>query len=939
MSTNAPHLPNNFIIEGYRITEFLESGDNYYLYKAESPAGKTVQLREFCPKDLAFRDPETSRIRYQNPDPELINSLKKRYDAIYSINSLQEVQSHGTSFFIYDAQPAAAVAGIAPRERKARRRPTAAPAAQAPLPSRVANRKERSSAAILPVIMVAIIGVVGFLAYQLMRDDSEIKPVAITQPEPPKPPKVEPVLVPEPEPEPEPVVVVPEPEPEPEPIPEEPEGYKASRDLLAMRNDIRSKLEQNQGKITPEMRTAYIDYAEASVREYVTKQGGKFSPAFDEWVKKTNNRADVFASFYPPDPNVATNTDILVNELGERAYAYDQLLLTFAVGRRVLGLGAFDIERQSKYSLAGKHLNSIMKWQQPADLFIAGKKPINYFGPNPNQVDDEVYQKVHEYLVANKLTPKEAFLAKKKTIASLEQYGVDNGNLLSYLHEELYRNDQMKRKRDPFPTSVEFFNYLVDKYEMIGKMKDVGHKKVDWDGVPLECTPWLAMLPLSESRPIRECEAVWDRYLGKFGGARIWRYGPYRRDDDPEPPALFSLDPDPEWSLDSNDRCLHVGGVCGTMSLIARNSQIAMGSPAGPAGQPGHGNLMTYHYSGSGSRLTVDQSVDTLKNTHGDWYLRDSTAKRTSSGEYHLGLALSLNLDIQDVMDSRLNMNIYKLAYDETADTQASDSLKETILTDTVKLNPFYAEAWYTLFDQRGGDLFAAMACIDEIRDAVPTGSRANKLWERKKYHKSLGRPKQGYKETLSNDAKDFTDTINAAMLELALKSGQPDLDKKQWDKILSWMRAEAKTNGYPDVNQAYQIAVAQSKGSKNLVAEVERDFDKVLRHYKSKRTRTQPLTKVDPVDLAIKINAVVLVMPEDKALPWVTRFIEEAPDLLKFKPKPGRGSEITFFYKNVSDQYMKLADESVAQAFREDLKKQEADFVLSYHGDAPKDD
>lgn len=82
---------------------------------------------------------------------------------------------------------------------------------------------------------------------------------------------------------------------------------------------------------------------------------------------------------------------------------------------------------------------------------------------------------------------------------------------------------------------------------------------------------------------------------------------------------------------ESNERKLHEGGVCGTMSLISRNSQIARGIPAAPAGQPGHGNLMTTNFGGNGCWLSVGQSVDTLKATTGFWYLRDSKAARTAT--------------------------------------------------------------------------------------------------------------------------------------------------------------------------------------------------------------------------------------------------------------------------------------------------------------------
>ena len=37
----------------------------------------------------------------------------------------------------------------------------------------------------------------------------------------------------------------------------------------------------------------------------------------------------------------------------------------------------------------------------------------------------------------------------------------------------------------------------------------------EWTGVSLEGTPWPAMMALSETRPLRECDSVWERYMGQ----------------------------------------------------------------------------------------------------------------------------------------------------------------------------------------------------------------------------------------------------------------------------------------------------------------------------------------------------------------------------------------------------------------------------------------
>lgn len=126
----------------------------------------------------------------------------------------------------------------------------------------------------------------------------------------------------------------------------------------------------------------------------------------------------------------------------------------------------------------------------------------------------------------------------------------------------------------------------MDKYEHCGDLRDVDRKRVEWTGVSLEGTPWPAMMALSETRPLRECDSVWERYMGQRGPTRLWLYGPYRADDDKEPPILFSFDPDPEWSRESNERKLHEGGVCGTMSLISAIPRLRAAFPPPPPGSP-----------------------------------------------------------------------------------------------------------------------------------------------------------------------------------------------------------------------------------------------------------------------------------------------------------------------------------------------------------------
>lgn len=91
-----------------------------------------------------------------------------------------------------------------------------------------------------------------------------------------------------------------------------------------------------------------------------------------------------------------------------------------------------------------------------------------------------------------KITPKQAWLRKYPTVSEIGDSAITEDNLAGFLHEYMYRHGQLRRKRDPFPTPVEFFSYLVDKYEHCGDLRDVDRKRVEWTGVSLEGTPWPA---------------------------------------------------------------------------------------------------------------------------------------------------------------------------------------------------------------------------------------------------------------------------------------------------------------------------------------------------------------------------------------------------------------------------------------------------------------
>ncbi len=936
MPHSANSLPPNTVLEGYQIVSLLETTELFHLYLAMSPQGSQVFIREFCPHDCTKRMEDGIRLAFNKTMAPQLAEARNLFHSLYAAGA-RETSSHGTILYISDAPtPAQETAIPSPavhqslQSKPVLQRHNTSGTPVRPLPP-VTYKHKKSGSGFLPIIIVLFLAIAGFIGYKMMDKPDTAPAVVKTTPKPPpQKPKQVPVAVHEPEP----VVEEPEPEPEPQPEPEpepvvvaEPEpDLSPSPELQQLRKNVMTAVAKSKGVMNEAVLHAYTAFAEKSVREYLAKRKAAFSPAFEKWLSTTKNNKEIFANFYPPDPSVATNADILINAVGEQAYQYDQLVIAFAVGRRFCGMGEVFYNVQYNMGEAGLNIRSTLppspQWPSPADVFIAGIPPINYYGPNPDSGSPEQYETIKNYLTSKNITAKQAWISQENTVKDLADKGITKDNILGALKSYMVRSGQIKSKRDAFPSPVEFFKYLVAKYEGINKMRDVKNHPVEWDGVPLDFTPWLAMLPLSETRPIRECEYVWDRYLGKYGDNRLWRYGPYRKVSDPEPPALFSMDPNPDWSYMSYPGLIHIGGMCGTMSTIARTSHIAMGSPASPAGQPIHANLMTYHYGAGGSILSIDQSVSPLKKTFGAQYLCDNEGPRNNCGEYHVGLAASMNLKDGAWTDSRLAMNIYKMGLEE----KAPEELQKAMLSEILKINPFYTEAWYALFEKEGGDIKAAMTCIDTINKAIPPGERVASLWQRMKSSPRMGKAPKNYKQRLNNQAHEYTDTLGSAMLELAADKPLPNFTKSEWGKIMDWMRSEAKNSSYPEKEQGYQVALAMTQGFKPIVNSIDSGFKEIVRFYKSTSKKKKEL-KTTPEQLTLEVNAAVMVMPKTDAVPWLKNMIENCPDELLFTLKDDK-AKITDFYDSLTKHYLKLADSSGASEVRALMQRQEEAFL-----------
>ncbi len=813
----------------------------------------------------------------------------------------------------------------------------------------MAPAKKSGGFPVAPVAIIGLLCVGGFLLYQVTKDGAPTpvvtpveKPAIAVTPKkvvtkPTVTEKTAPVVEDNTD-EPEDVVDTPIAAND-EPVKEETIDLSTEQNVKEMEESIRKEAIASQGKFSAALLQKFPVYAEAYVRDYVKKRGGSFSANFETWLKKTNSNREIFGMFYPVDPSVATNAAILVDELGlETAEKYSQLVIAFAIGRREFGMGAFDLGHQGRYLDAEGKLKELRKsgvMPIPADLYCAGKAPVNWYGNTPGILDEDIYQKVEAYIDENQLTPKQAWEKKYSVATAVAKDGFTEDKVVPYIYEYMYRHGQLKRKRDPFPTPAEFLAYLVNKYETCSRMRDVDRKRVEWSGLSPDGTPWPALLALSETRPLRECDSVWERYRGERGENRVWTYGPYRADDDENPPISYSFDPDGEWAKESNERQLHVGGVCGTMSLIARNSEIARGIPSAPAGQPGHGNLMTTHFTRSGCWLSVGQSVDTLKATTGYWYLRDSQAMRTGNAEYQAGLALSMNLDYENFLSSRNAMNIFKLAGGVSgaeAENTAGPVSKEMVrhaMQEILRYNPFYTEAWYTLYKQQPHDLVNAMKMVYEIRTALPDGMGLRKLWGKRKYASSVARDNKD-KDHLANQTKEYVNVLCSVVMEEALKQ-EHGYTTQQWQDLLTWIKKERKDNTYPEPQAIYRLTYANAQGPDSLKRTVDRGFKLAVNFYRNKKNALKAPDKIDQQDMAFSLDALSKTLPKEEMTAYLKEMLDTCPQYFMYLPKNGKETKIQVFFDSLAKNYDALADTAEKDRLKE-MKKQASDLVLEQY-------
>src|SRR5947209_5419283 len=97
-------------------------------------------------------------------------------------------------------------------------------------------------------------------------------------------------------------------------------------------------LKKAEGKLTPEVRKAYLDWAEKTVLDEL-RQANQTVPedCLADARAEGNIRDAIFGSVFPPDPSILQNYAQIRAQLGEKYGKFRNLALAVAVAKRIHG--------------------------------------------------------------------------------------------------------------------------------------------------------------------------------------------------------------------------------------------------------------------------------------------------------------------------------------------------------------------------------------------------------------------------------------------------------------------------------------------------------------------------------------------------------------------------------------------------------------------------
>jgi hypothetical protein len=476
-------------------------------------------------------------------------------------------------------------------------------------------------------------------------------------------------------------------------------------------------------------------------------------------------------------------------------------------------------------------------------------------------------------------------------------------------------------------SAIEFLKYIIGRYETkLPKFDDGGP---EWPLFPLDKAPWTLLMALGETRPLRECEYVWNHFTGKdkYKHApkkkrkcpRIMTYSKYTSDYQKAEIRFKRSD----WHPDSMPRIVEDGGVCGRQSQLARTTYIALGKPSIQMGQPHHSALIHFGCTGKGLYFgRCAQSIAPLYFSKTNWYFGDARGMRVQSGgrvgaEFQLALALAANRGLDKYIDTRIALHIAR----SLPGTEMKR--KVALLESVLEANPYNVEVWYELAQLQAEDIESVNALLERLDDLLCSPETEPEHEETHDASEALGEESDKAPD-LKKESCKIASVIRMAVIEYAYRN---ILEKeKNLEAAIGFLKEE----------YARQKAVRRSPylGALNsLVVEygirihgIEKVKKSVTGWVLQEIERGSTFSKTDRRKISGRIVGVLKNMEAAEKVSWLQAFRDAFDKSRIFrKKKNGKVSADSLYSFLIDEQARALRKRG--KTGREEAKKLKADF------------
>lgn len=375
-------------------------------------------------------------------------------------------------------------------------------------------------------------------------------------------------------------------------------------------------LRNSDGKLTPDVRNAYLEWSESAVLDELHKNDLTIpADCLSEVQNDDTLRSAIFGSVFPPDASILQNYAELRADMGQKFMAkYRSLAIAVSVAKRTKG-----VESADSCKSIGMDYNPYF-WTDESLHAPGSDSERDFIRRLANFMDTSQIAALDLYQnPADRQQLKDALSQQIGGAAFIPQVG-QNVQFGQYLMNAMVILGKRPAARDPKPSTEDWLAHLAANNDATpSSTPTTDGKPMPWPLFPIDTAPWPLLMPLAHPVPISEADYIWEAFQGEHGSDRFHTYGPYRDDDDVMPDSFRPS----RWFWDAwPDRIIH-GGECVPISKGTVELYSSLGEPAMWAGQPGHANLMIFSYGAGKWPASIEQDYaggPTL--TSAQWFVR-----------------------------------------------------------------------------------------------------------------------------------------------------------------------------------------------------------------------------------------------------------------------------------------------------------------------------